>query len=392
MTRVLTPLLAVALVLAAGPAFAATALGQTRCPVAPEFQGAPPRGAPPAEAWPTAGAYSDRPIGEPIAQALQAALDQAATRAAPLSIAVAVWRPGQGIWSARWDAPGVEPRPLHWWASAGKLATAASVLQLVQEGRLSLDAPLTTWRDDVSHGDQITVDQLLVHTSGLFSANEDLAYRAVPHAMDVDEQVAVAERNGAVFCPGAAWRYSNTGYALLGQIVAAEDGRPWSEAVQARTFARLGVADAELLTPDSDLSVVQPLGPPPPGEPAVDPRWPGAAGGVAATPLAMIRLLHGILADGLVAPENAHAMLARSHQMFGQPMWYGRGLILYEAPAPDGSSALWVGHSGGAPGAGSIVAWSAQHQAYVAVVFTGRSSAEAIANMLLTALADSGGV
>ncbi|WP_029086113.1 serine hydrolase domain-containing protein [Brevundimonas aveniformis] len=377
-------------VLALGAAclLATPALSQPSCPAPARFAG-PPIHAPPApEAWPAPATFAADPFPSTVTAAFDAVLARAVERSEPLSLTAALWQPGVGFWSSRWDAPGVEPRPLHWWASVGKLAVAASVLQLVEEESLTLDAPLTRWRVDVSHGDQITVDQLLTHTSGLFSANEDLAYRAEPHSMNVDEQVAVAERNGAVFCPGTGWRYSNTNYALLGQIIEIEDERPWSEAVQARILDRLGV-DGRVLSADADISDIQPLGPPQAGEPAVDPRWPGAAGGIAATPEAVIRLLHGVLTGELLATSDAHAMLASSHQMFGAPQWYGRGLMLYEVPVPDGPPQVWIGHSGGAPGAGTVVAWSPSHQAYVAVAFTGRSSAEAVANGLLAALAAS---
>ena len=375
-----------AVILAVSGLAATPAQGQPSCPAQPRYEGPPVHAVLADTDWPQPATFSDPAFPEDAAAAFEAVIARSVERSAPVSLTAAVWRPGEGFWAGRWDAPGVEPRPLHWWASVGKLAVATTTMQLAAEGDLSLQDPLSNWRSDVSHASQITVEQLLSHTSGVFSSNEDLAWRENPHAMDIDEQVAVAERNGAVFCPGSNWRYSNTNYALLGQIIEAQDGRPWSQAVQGRTLDQLGIADARILNASADISDVQPLGAGQPGEPAVDPRWPGAAGGLVATPQAAIRLLHGVLTGELLATTDAHAMLDRSHQMFGQPQWYGRGLMIYEVPTPDGSSLVWIGHSGGAPGAGAVVAWSPSHEAYVAVVFTGRSSAEAVANGLLSAL------
>lgn len=368
------------------PVLATLAVAQPVCTGRERFEGPAPHAAPRPADYPGPALFSHAAFQADTVEALAAALDRAVAATRPQSIAVAVWRPGQGVWSARHEAEDVAPRPLHWWASAGKIVTSVAILQLMEEGRLSLGDPLTRWRDDVPNGRWITIDQLLDHTSGLFSANEDAAWRAAPRAMTLDDELAIAARNGALFCPGQAWRYSNTGYSILGSIVEAADGRPYAEAATARTLARLGLDDARMLTPSDGLEDVQPLGAPPAGEPPIDPRWPGPAGGIVATPQAMIRLLHGALSGGLLEADSLSLMLERPHPMFGQPMFYGRGLMLYDVPTGTGGSLYWIGHSGGAPGVKALVVWSPGDQAYVAVALTGEGSAEATANLLLAAL------
>lgn len=362
-----------------------SAAAQPRCSGTEVYEGSPVH-APPSEAdYPAPAVFADTPFPPATAAALDAAFERAAAANGSLSLTVALWAPGRGFWSARREAEGVEPRPLHSWASAGKMATSISVLQMAETDRLDLSDPITRWRRDVPNGRWISVRRLLDHTSGLFSANEDPAGRAEPRYRNLDEQLEIVRRQGPLFCPGQAWRYTNTGYSLLGGVIEGIDGRPYAEAAMARTFGRLGVTDARILTPDEAAPDVQPFGPPPSGESRMDPSWPGAAGGVVATPQAMIRLLHGALSGELLRPETVRTMLAEPRQMFGEPTWYGQGMMLYDVPAPQGRL-FWIGHSGGAPGVKAIVVWSPARKAYAAVALTGEGSAQATANLLFAAV------
>lgn len=103
--------------------------------------------------------------------------------------------------------------------------------------------------DAVPNGDAVTVEQLLAHTSGLFSANEDQQVHDARRYHTPAENLAVARRHGALLCPGARWRYSNTGYDLLGEIIARVDGRPFPAAIAARIIAPLGLTRLRVLTP-----------------------------------------------------------------------------------------------------------------------------------------------
>ncbi len=362
-----------------------SAAAQPACTGTEAYEGSPIHAAPTAADFPAPAVFDDAPFPATITTALNAAFDLTATANDSLSLTVAVWAPGRGFWSARREAEGVEPRPLHSWASAGKMATAISILQMEEEGLLALSDPVTRWRPDVPNGRWITVERLLDHTSGLFSANEDPAARAEPRHRGLDEQLEIVRRQGPLFCPGQAWRYTNTGYSLLGAVIETVDGRPYAEAAMARTFDRLGMTDARILTPNEPTPDVQPFGPPPRGEPRLDPSWPGAAGGVVATPEAMIRLLHGALSGELLTPETVRTLLAEPRQMFGAPTWYGRGIMLYDVPTPR-DSLFWIGHSGGAPGVKAVLVWSPAQRAYAAVALTGEGSAEATANRLFAAL------
>jgi D-alanyl-D-alanine carboxypeptidase len=362
--------------LVSGPVVAQTV--PLRCESASEYEGAPPQ-----------AALDPRllPSGD-IVNALSATLDldgaleQAFERMHPLSLAAAV-ATADGSWEGRL---GVPDQRLHWWASAGKMATAVAILQMVEEGRLSLSDPVSNWVSGVPRGDRITIRMLLDHTSGLFSANEAASVRAAPRYRSLDELVAVAAQEGSFFCPGQAWRYSNTNYWLLGGIIEAIDGQPLAVALTERIVRRAGLQDVRFLTPDDAMTDLVPPGEAraAAGEVEAHPNWVGAAGPMAATPRGMIDFQRALLTGRLLKPETVAAQLARPYPMFGQPQYYGLGLMLYVLPG----DRLWVGHSGGAPGIKAISAWSTSDQSFVAVVLTGEGSPEATANLLLRTLSE----
>lgn len=304
---------------------------------------------------------------------------RSATAAPAIGAALAV--PGKGFWSA---ASTPEDAPLLYWASAGKLFTAVVVLQLAEEGKLSLDAPVSRWIAEVPNGDVITVRDLLAHTSGLFSANEDLKARQQPRYRSAGENLAIARRHGAIFCAGENWRYSNTGYDLLGEIVHKVDGRHLAQAITARIIDKLGLKHTRALAPDSDIAAIAALQTAKNDKP-IDPRWPGAAGPIAADAPDMVRFLAALLNRELVSAKTLGDMSATLYPMFDAGTFYGLGLMAFDVP--DGDQRLqWIGHAGGTPGAGALLIYSPEDQAFAAVALTGDGSAAAAVNAVMKAL------
>jgi len=134
-----------------------------------------------------------------------------------------------------------------------KTFTAAATLRLVEEGRVSLDAPIATYLDptivallkrDGYDTDAIHVRHLLQHTSGLYDYASDSDYQAAvvgspKHRWTREEQVGFAMDHGApLFAPGTSFSYSDTGYVLLGQIIERVTGTGLADAY--RTLLRFG--------------------------------------------------------------------------------------------------------------------------------------------------------
>ena len=143
--------------------------------------------------------------------------------------------------------------------SLTKTMTATVILQLAQEGKLSLDDPISKYRPDVPNGDTITIAQLLDMRSGLYGYDLDPVFlRAVDadpkRIWSPDDLLAIGYSKPALFAPGTAYDYSNTNYVLLGLVMEQVTGKTASELFQERLFDPLGL-DSTLLPALDDASI-----------------------------------------------------------------------------------------------------------------------------------------
>ncbi len=127
-----------------------------------------------------------------------------------------------------------------------KTMTGTVILQLVQEGKLSLDDPVSKYRPDVPDGDNITIAQMLKMRSGLFNYTETLKLNQTLDteplkAWTQDELLALAFENPPYFPPGTGYHYSNTNTVLLGLVAEQLDAKPLARVFQDRLFTPLGM-------------------------------------------------------------------------------------------------------------------------------------------------------
>lgn len=130
--------------------------------------------------------------------------------------------------------------------SISKTFVAATILQLQEEGRLSLDDPLADWLPDYPRARQITLRDLLGHTSGVFNLFDSPNYtRLVIREGDGKTwtpQEVLDELVEKPYCaPGTCYHYSNTGFVLLGMVIEAETGKAMQEVLSQRFFKPLGL-------------------------------------------------------------------------------------------------------------------------------------------------------
>jgi D-alanyl-D-alanine carboxypeptidase len=128
--------------------------------------------------------------------------------------------------------------------SVTKTFVATVVLQLVGEGRLALENTVERWLPGlVPGGANITIRQLLNHTSGLADYADDAFVRRVlddrGKLWAPRELIALGTGNAPLFAPGTGFAYSSTGYIALGLIVEAASGQPLSAELRRRIFAPL---------------------------------------------------------------------------------------------------------------------------------------------------------
>jgi CubicO group peptidase (beta-lactamase class C family) len=122
--------------------------------------------------------------------------------------------------------------------SLRKQFVAASILLLVEEGRLALSDDVRKFIPELpDYGNKITLDHMLTHTSGL----RDWVGLLNLADGDVDAWTMIMRQRSLNFAPGEEWSYSNSGYVLLTEIVARTSGMPFSEFTRKRLFEPLGM-------------------------------------------------------------------------------------------------------------------------------------------------------
>ena len=161
------------------------------------------------------------------------------------SISAAVFRGEELAWSEATGLADVEqgtdasPDTQYAVASITKTFTAASVLQLRDEGKLDLDDPLSKHLPEAAHGTP-TLRRMLAHASGLQREPPGEIWESLAFP-DEEELLAGLEEAEQVLPPMAAWHYSNLAYALLGIVVARLSGTPFRDYVQERLLAPVGL-------------------------------------------------------------------------------------------------------------------------------------------------------
>ena len=138
-------------------------------------------------------------------------------------------------------------------ASFTKQFTAMAIMLLVHDGKLQYDATLTElFPAFPAYGKTITVRNLLTHTGGLpdyedLMDKEEKAHGprwTAEHQIQDEEVLALLEKETrGKFAPGASWAYSNSGYVVLGLVVAKVSGTSYAEFLQQRIFAPLGMKE-----------------------------------------------------------------------------------------------------------------------------------------------------
>lgn len=128
--------------------------------------------------------------------------------------------------------------------SITKQFTAVGILLLADEGKLALSDPITRFIADYPIADnKVTIEHLLTHTSGIRSYTDKPGF-----AQTRDKDVTVSEMVNSIkvdsleFEPGTRWRYSNSGYFLLGAIIEKASGMSYADFMAKRIFVPLGMA------------------------------------------------------------------------------------------------------------------------------------------------------
>ena len=232
-------------------------------------------------------------------------------------------------------------------ASVSKQFTAACVLLLRDDGKLSLDAPLSAYLPDYKDASRTTLRQTLTMTSGI---PVDASCEA-PVQDRVDDKTLVANLNDMKldFEPGAHYAYSNCGYDLAGVVVARVSGMPFDRFIEERIFRPLGMSSSYMLGNRHETDFAEGYAAQGGGwKPA--PLTPGdrlyASGNLASTAGDMQRWNRAILNAALLPRATLKEMFTVPALGSAARSIYAAGLFI----EPNG--AIW--HAGGLAGYGNV--------------------------------------
>jgi CubicO group peptidase (beta-lactamase class C family) len=274
--------------------------------------------------------------------------------------------------------------------SVTKQFTAAAILQLRDEGKLSLDDDLTKYFPDYpTDGRGIPVRRLLDHTSGIRGITEIPAFRELQHrGWSRDSAIALFARQPFDFEPGEAMIYNNSAYILLGHIIEKASGMSYKQYVEEKIFAPLGMTRSRYCD-NSEVVERRAYGYQIQGSnvrraPQNDHTWPYSAGSLCATAgdlVAWLQALHG----GRVLSERSYReMTSPSSLSDGTPLRYGMALSV----GPDVRGAMLIGHGGAIAGFTADASWYPAEQLAVVVLMNsnGPVSPAALASELAGAI------
>ncbi len=139
-------------------------------------------------------------------------------------------------------------------ASLTKAFTATAIMQLNESRKLNLDQSLTDLFETFpSYGSKITIRHLLTHTSGLIDYENLIPANQPGQVTDADVLQIMQRQRSTYFAPGSRFRYSNTGYAILAEIVSKLSRKPFHEYLQEHIFAPLGMHETVAFVPGENV-------------------------------------------------------------------------------------------------------------------------------------------
>jgi CubicO group peptidase (beta-lactamase class C family) len=160
---------------------------------------------------------------------------------------------GYGLANVELNVP-VTPQSIFQTGSVGKQFTAALVMMLVEDGTLGLDDKIAKYFPDAPAAwHAITIRQLLTHTSGIpdYGAEENtMAKGVVDFRKDYseDDLARIIAALPPEFSPGAKWKYSNSGYVLLGILIHRATGKFYGDLLRDRIFTPLGMTATRIIS------------------------------------------------------------------------------------------------------------------------------------------------
>jgi D-alanyl-D-alanine carboxypeptidase len=221
--------------------------------------------------------------------------------------------------------------------SVSKQLLAGTVMLLVQDGKLSLDDPVSRYLPDLTRANEVTLRELLTHTSGYQDYYpQDYVPPFMLKPITADQILNQWAKKPLDFTPGTRWQYSNTNFVIAGRIVEKVTGEPFFEFLSKRILKPLGMTSAinladQTLGPQDAAGYTRfALGPPRPA-PAEGRGWLFAAGELAMTAHDLALWDISLMQHKLLTPASIDVMTTPARLRNGTPTDYALGIGVTDA-------------------------------------------------------------
>lgn len=266
---------------------------------------------------------------------------------------------GYGRADFEWDVP-MPVDAMFEVGSVTKQFTAVAILQLRDQGKLSLEDDITDWLPDFdTRGNRVPLRRLLDHTSGMVGLTEMPEFDILvnnPH-FPRDSAYALIQRYPFQFPTGTAQIYNNSAFWLLGLVVEKASGMTYEDYVETQLFEPLGMSRSMYCNSSENVpqrahgysirnGVVR-------RAPSNVHTWPFAAGSLCSTTGDLVTWLQALHGGRVLSPQSYAEMIAPSRLEDGTPLRYGLGLQLNTFPG----GRRYIGHGGAIGGFAAETSW-----------------------------------
>ena len=268
--------------------------------------------------------------------------------------------------------------------SVTKQFTAAAILKLAEEGKLSLQDDFRDYVPYDTGGRDIPISALLDHTSGIPSYTEipefwEMSMRTYPR----DSLLRLVEKEPFLFEPGERMIYNNTAYFILGLIIEKVSGKPYEEYLKETIFDPLGMDNTYYCTTSeivpgkvygynyTEEGLMQ--------KPYLDHTWPYAAGSLCSSTSDQLKWLKAVHEGGFFSDSLYESLIEPARLNDGTQLRYAKGLSVFKDYGQ-----LRIGHGGGINGFLSQTLYYPEEKLYIIslVNTTGPVGAGYLANEL----------
>jgi CubicO group peptidase (beta-lactamase class C family) len=276
---------------------------------------------------------------------------------------------GYGKADVEWNVP-MSADAMFEIGSITKQFTAAALLQLRDEGKLSLNDPITKWLPDFdTRGNKLTLRRLLDHTSGIKGLTEMPEFgNLVNSRFPRDSAYALIKRYPFDFATGEAQIYNNSAFWLLGLVIEKASGMSYEDYVEKKLFEPLGMKRSMYCNSLENVErrahgygvqngVVR-------RAPTNVHTWPFSAGSLCSTAGDMVIWVKALHGGKVLSPKSYAEMITPSKLNDGTPLRYGMGIGV----GKDVRGLNFIGHGGAISGFVAEATWYPDVQAAIVVL------------------------